>query len=316
MVALAEDSFGLETTEELEVVEAAEATTHAAKKRAAPATPVFPSPTQLKGRTVYFDIETVPDEERMGLFGLDPLPEARVETPAERCPLIADVLGGSIDTVKSTLKLAWPCDEWLVSLETAEQAAAKPRAGVFAAIKEFKEKKAAVGEAAEERRKLLSVTPEYCRVVALGFAVGDAPVQSMVVGHEPGESTELDVLTLFWQIAKDAKRLCGFNVLHFDLPVLFVRSAILDVAPTKLIDMKPWGGDVADLMALRFPKSKAMRLKDLARVMGIKVPAGDVEGSKVFELWKEDPAALSDYVKSDVEVTRQLHRKYAGYFCG
>ncbi|MCC7421999.1 MAG: ribonuclease H-like domain-containing protein [Planctomycetaceae bacterium] len=315
MVALAEDSFGLEAEE----VEATEVSASAAttKKRPAPVAPVYPSPSQLKGRVVYFDIETVPDEERMGLFGLEPLPPVREDTPVDACPDVDGLLGQSIDNIRQRLETAWPCDEWLTSLETAESLAAKPRAGVFQAIKGFKEKKISVAEAANERRKILSVTPEYCKVVALGFAVGDLPVQSMVVGNEPGEgSSESDLLMLFWQIAKDAKRLCGFNVLNFDLPVLFVRSAILDVAASKLIDLKPWGGDVVDLMAARFSKSKAMKLKDLARLMGIKVPAGDVEGSKVFELWRDDPAALSDYVKSDVEVTRQLHRKYAGYFCG
>lgn len=283
-----------------------------ATKRKVAAAPPYPAPSSLKGRVAYFDIETIPDEERMELFGLEPVPEPREETPVDACPDIAGVLGGTIETIKSRLEATWPCDAWLTSLEIAEHAAAKPRVGVISAIKAFKEKKSAAVEAADDRRNLLSTTPEYCRVVALGFAIGDAEPVSLMVSDE---TSEADILGFFWAIAKDAKRLCGFNVLGFDLPVLFVRSAILDVSPSKQIDLKPWSGDVVDLMAARFPKSKAMRLKDLARVMGIKVPAGDVEGSQVFDLWKNDPAALSDYVKSDVEVTRQLHRRYAGFFC-
>lgn len=57
------------------------------------------------------------------------------------------------------------------------------------------------------------------------------------------------------------------------------------------------------------------KLKDLAKWYGIEVPAGDVDGSQVLELYQSDPEMLARYVRSDVEITRQLHGLWRGTFC-
>jgi hypothetical protein len=147
----------------------------------------------------------------------------------------------------------------------------------------------------------------------IGWAIGD---------DEPGASIpslndddERRVLGGFWQHAKHLSPLIGFNILDFDLRVILVRSALLGVRPTRLFDTRPWGKDIVDLMRLRFPTGKAMGLKKLARLYGFPVPAGDVDGSQVSELMQTNPDKLAEYVKSDIEITRQLYRFYCGYFC-
>jgi hypothetical protein len=104
--------------------------------------------------------------------------------------------------------------------------------------------------------------------------------------------------------------------------VLFARSAILGVPSSRSFDLKPWGRDVVDLFAIRFPKGpgaagggRPAKLKELARVYGVEVPAGDTDGGDVERLLRESPHLLRQYVESDVAVTRDLHRKWAGYFC-
>ena len=56
-------------------------------------------------------------------------------------------------------------------------------------------------------------------------------------------------------------------------------------------------------------------LKSLARQLGLTIPCEGVDGSQVAEIFRTNPAALAQYVESDIVVTRKLHRLYEGYFC-
>lgn len=268
-------------------------------------------------RCLYIDIETVPDESRLELFGLPPLPEVQAETPRDGCPAVASVIGGTIDQIAETLRRVNPDGNWLSELMTAESHREKPRAGVRQAIEKLLSERREIAGAADERRKLLSVTPEFCRVVALGWAVGGDRSESLTWGENAEHSARSEAVLLneFWRLAGLYSPIVGYNVAGFDLPVLFTRSSLHGISPTKLIDLRPWGQDVVDLMALRYAKSKAAKLKDLAKWMGIAVPADGVDGSQVHQLWQENPAKLGEYVRSDVEVTRALHEKFSGYWC-
>jgi len=58
-----------------------------------------------------------------------------------------------------------------------------------------------------------------------------------------------------------------------------------------------------------------MKLKQLCKLYGIEVPAGDVDGSQVLDLMRSEPGKVGEYVRSDVDVTRSLHNKFKGFFC-
>lgn len=280
------------------------------------ATPLAPR----TGQTIYFDLETVPDYERLDRFGLPEIPEPAPATPLGRCPAIP--MEGTVQEIKARLAKFNPPQEW-VAEAVAIEAANKNRRGVLDALRAAHSDGEADFQAAHaERRKLLSVTPEYCRVAALGWAVEGEPPQSMILWDDDHQRNGPDIycrearlLEHFWTLAMTAGPLVGFNVLSFDLPVIFVRSAILGVPASRQFDLRPWGGNVLDLMRVRFPAGKAMKLKDLARLYGINVPAGDCDGSQVERLLKDDPAKVGEYVRSDIHVTRELHRFYSGYFC-
>jgi len=147
-------------------------------------------------------------------------------------------------------------------------------------------------------------------------------VQSKVVGEIDKQydpefgpvNCERDILEQFWSLANRARYVCGFNILGFDLPTIFVRSMLLDVSPTRSWDLKPWGTDVIDLMKKRFPSSGAMGLKKICKAMGIPIPAGDVDGSQVEALFKTDPELVGKYVRSDVLLLLYLHEMYSGFF--
>lgn len=301
---------------------------------------------------LYFDLETIPDHSRFDQFGLDPIPEIEplpelIEFVQNERASLADCknsaekfLDATVESIKLNIWKLNPCDDYLVQLDKAERATAKPRKGVLDVIGDVmtqddtrlseinKENTNRMSEMEknnakrllmiEQQRKEMAVSPEMNRIVAMGWAVGNDDVRSLVVGEKnagDGETTEIDILETLWSLAAQASTVIGFNILGFDLPTIYVRSMLLDVRPSRQFDLKPWGNDCIDLMAVRFPKSSAKRLKWLAAAMDIEVPAGDVDGSRVEELWKTDPAKVGEYVRSDVSVTRELHQMYRGFFC-
>ena len=275
---------------------------------------------------LYLDFETAPDTERMELFGLPPLPEVQPVRSSAECPDPATTLIGSLDLVERKILDLNPDDSYLELLIAAENTLPKPRAGVAKLCDSIKKQRIATAGAEGERRKLLSVTPEYCRIVAFGFAVGDGPTGSYLAADcdLPGGvancwsgMTEKQIVEEIWEKIRTASQVIGFNVLQFDLQVLKVRSVLLGVEPSRWLNDSPFSNrDVCDLMLARFGKGgKPMKLKQLARLYGVPVPAGDTDGSDVERMLAEDPAAVHRYVQSDVEVTRSLHRKWSGVFC-
>jgi len=187
---------------------------------------------------------------------------------------------------------------------------------------------AAKQQEAEEAGKefVPALVPEFCRVVALGWAVNDEPTHSLVVGTmrvvqatppvKAKEIAETDILERFWKLVAGSPKptIVGFNVLNFDLPVLFVRSALLGVRPTRFFDRRPWGTDCIDLYECRHYSAGGGKLKDLARYYGFSNDEPDVDGSQVEQLIAADPDKVGRYVESDIGITRQLYQFYKGYF--
>lgn len=279
---------------------------------------------------IFFDLETIPDQSRMAKFNLPPLPSAPRSLEPSECPDVEQLLAGKIEDIETALTGIAPQGIWLDRLEAAEHqgigrpkpkdTAAKPtgRVGVLKAISKCRNSLRDAQDAAEARRKLLATTPEYCRIVAMGWAtLNGGNVQAALATDD---DSERDLLDRFWKlVAPTGWKLIGYNVLHFDLPVIFVRSAILGVPPSRHFDLKPWGNDILDLFLLRFPKGKGNndqpgKLKDLASLLGIPVPADGVDGGDVEELYRTNPKRLLEYVRSDVEVTRELYAKLRGFF--
>lgn len=303
--------------------------TEAAAAGAAPAKPAArAAKSQSRGKQIlYFDLETVPDESRLDSFMLDPLPVPLPRRDITQCPAIEAVLGYSLESLKKMLLELNPDDAWLDQLEAAENAKGtnggkdKPRKVALDAIAEIRGQADTLAGKTEERRKLLSVTPEFNKIVAVGWATGDDVTEAMVVGAPLGNSetvkiSEIDAIDKLWSLIGSGGPIVGYNIAGFDLPTLFIRSAILGLKPPRRLDLRPWGDDVVDLMQARFPKGASRKLKELAAYYGFAVPAGDFEGSKVYETWKAGEFnQIAAYVRSDVEISRRLHSFYRGFFC-
>ena len=274
--------------------------------------------------TLYFDLETVPDESRLAQFNLQPLPTLPPPIPMKEMMSPAEFVTQTLDVCKGWFKTHHPCEEWVDQVEQAEMENKKPRAGLFEVLASHREKAQTIADAAADRNKLLSVTPEFNRIVALGWALDGGETQALLEGPQPNgwDASEAVLLEHFWHLASKSKILCGYNVLGFDLPTIYIRSALLGVKPSRLIDLKPWGGEVIDLLKVRHPAGipnegqtgKPSRLKTVARVLGLDVMADEVEGSQVMDLYLNDREKLAQYVKSDVSLCQQLREFYRGYF--
>jgi predicted PolB exonuclease-like 3'-5' exonuclease len=266
---------------------------------------------------LYFDIETIPDYDRQHLFGLPPLPVVPDEIPEDCLLPVEEFLTQTLGEIDAWFARNNPCYSWLQKLEDAERKASGKkgnRKGLFDAIAKSRSARNATSEALAANRKKMSVTPEMCRIVALGLATDDSPPQTLVVGIDG--VTEIDLLNTFWAIIRKCDRVCGFNVEGFDLPTIFVRSMLLGVPASKMIDTAPHRGQVLDLMARRFGRypEKGQGLKQLCKLLGIEIPAEGMDGGQVEEVFANNPHMIAHYVASDVLISRKLHRLGTGYF--
>lgn len=305
-----EDDFYLDGDLSTTVREATEATEPACNT----------GPVPAKWMPLFCDIETVPDEERLESFDLPPLPPIPGVTGESELPEPAELITGTAESIKTALnKLGAVPDEWLDKLVTAE-ATLKNRSGVLESIDKARKVKNDILKLHEERLKLLSTTPEYCQIAALGWAVGDSDIFSCVLGLT--HQSEHEILSAFWKLAESHSPVIAYCGLTFDLPVILARSAMLGVQPTRTFDLRPFSKDVFDPYIGRFgsrgntDSRKPGKLKVLAKVYGIDAPAGDVDGSRVHELMKtpEGREAVGKYVKSDVHVLREFYHRLQGYF--
>lgn len=260
------------------------------------------------------DIETIPDYSREHLFGFDPLPAEIPEEPAEHLLEPEVFVSAGVDTAKESLLGRNPPQAWIDAC-TIHERLGKKRKGMLELLSSMSAAKVGSGQELRRRQKIMSTTPEMLSIVCIGLAVGDEPPRTFL-SHASTGLSERDILQSFWtSVSKNPGPLIGYNILNFDLPSILVRSCLLGVRPTRKFDLSPWKQDVIDLMARRFGRGTAMKLKDLSRLYGLDNAAEGVDGSQVLDLWLHDPQKLCEYCASDISQTRELFRVWEGAFC-
>lgn len=280
-----------------------------------------------KGKPVYLDLETIPDVARESLFDLPEIPAPKPVAEHSSLPSTADLLAKTLAEIGQVLAGINAPQQYLELLREVEQNSAKPRKGLLDLIVDQMAAKDKYQAALAARIKLQSVTPEYCRIIAIGLAVGDDPPVALVDGGTAAAAeSEAEMLEVLWDLLaalhagqdKASSQLVGFNIAGFDLRVIQVRSILLGVKGTYQFPDKPWADGICDLMLKRFgtlSNASGFGLKKLARLYGLEV-SSDGDGSKVYEMWQAGQRdRISEYVRSDVAICQQLHRKFNGVFC-
>ena len=153
---------------------------------------------------------------------------------------------------------------------------------------------------------------DLCRVVAIGWALNDDPVQAVV------NLPEQDMLTAFWSDVREPGRaVVGFNCLGFDLPVLVRRSQYLGVSVPYLNITKHRHPGILDVMQLLSfdglvrARSQSFYCKRFNITGG--AVADTITGADIGRLvdageWDK----VSAHVIADVEKTRALYRRVTG----
>ncbi|MFO0919466.1 MAG: hypothetical protein U0872_14295, partial [Planctomycetaceae bacterium] len=146
---------------------------------------------------LFFDLETIPDYSREHLFGLADAPKPAIYAAEGDCPMPSELIRGTEDDVKSAISKSQSGGKMLPRsiLEAALAAESKsekpkPRKGVMSLladmIKAIDGEAAAIAQAINGRRKEMSVTPEFCRIVSFGWAMGGDPSQASTFRNGTG----------------------------------------------------------------------------------------------------------------------------------
>ncbi|MBG88179.1 MAG: hypothetical protein CMO80_14930 [Verrucomicrobiales bacterium] len=131
---------------------------------------------------------------------------------------------------------------------------------------------------------------------------------------------EAELLEKFWEAARKFNRVVTFNGRSFDVPFLYLRSALLDVP----ISRKKWLGyrfavdphcDLADQLTFynvsgRDGAARRFNLDFYCRAFGIESPKSHgVTGMDVNDLMREERfREIADYCVRDVRATVELYR--------
>ena len=177
--------------------------------------------------------------------------------------------------------------------------------------------------------RIMSTTPEYCKLVCLGYAIGEEMPHSGLVGQVGinfGHTiTESDLLNAFWRLVERSDYIVCHNGLNFDLQVIRTRSSRLGIKPTRALwNVKPWEEVVLDTYAKRWPSgSKGVRgrkLDQIAEVERIPIPEGyqafeGFTGADVMKAWqKGNLDSIGTHCELDVIKCRELARLWGGVF--
>lgn len=173
------------------------------------------------------------------------------------------------------------------------------------------------GEAAkQEAVARTSFDGTYGRICCIGYAFDDSPAEAhcgeedIVIRKFFLDVTEAAMVKHYDAPVK-VHTIVGHNVSAFDLRFLWQRAVILGIPRPQAIpwQAKPW--ELQDTMVMWNPdREKRISLDKLCKVLGIKSPKGDLDGSKIAQAWADGRHDdIAHYCKADVDATRACWQK-------
>lgn len=202
----------------------------------------------------------------------------------------------------------------------------------------FRDAEAIEDEAAKQARKeeiarLFNLWPFTSQVVCVGMLNADSGKGQVLfvaddfeeLGNDPSVKyspcfDESEILSTFWEVATHYDRIVTFNGRSFDIPFLYLRSALLKVPITK----KNWLGyrfstdphcDLAEQLTFynvsgRDGAARRFTLDFYCRAFGIESPKSQgVTGKDMNQLIQEGRyREIADYCMRDVRATAELFR--------
>ena len=173
-------------------------------------------------------------------------------------------------------------------------------------------------QAVEDAVHATSLMPAYNRIVCLSWAINDADPTTF-----SGNSEEAILGCFFEDLAGQLEkernaysyRVIGHNISGFDLPCLW-HACIRNNVPYSFLPnprtIKPWEtSKVVDTLAVLAGRDfKGMSLGNLAKLYGLNDAHPDVDGSMVWQMWREGmETQVADYCAGDVRLVRALYHR-------
>lgn len=198
-------------------------------------------------------------------------------------------------------------------------------------VKQYLAKSAETEEEYEQVKSSLALNPGTGRIIAIGLWRPEENEGGVLVEDEAAEKphrdqwtdfqqdssiyrgSETEILKEFWELVqKHAGRLITYNGRAFDGPFLLLRSALLEVQPTR--NFVPYRYnfnqhcDLAEVVS--FYRTRRLETLDFwCRQAGIKSPKGELEGSQVPQEYQEGKIdKIASYCLQDAKATAELYK--------
>ena len=190
--------------------------------------------------------------------------------------------------------------------------------------------------AAEEERvyQLGSLSATSGRILSIavhigpvaGFSLdgisGNQTEHAFGIDAEGNEQEEAEALNGFLALMSDFDSECdlvvGHNLINFDLPFIFQRCLVNNIAAKPFIDLSEYNvqGAYDTMRGWWLGGRNRVALDDVAWALGIESSkTSEVEGSRVFELYQAGKLAeIREYNLNDVRVTRKVYERMVACF--
>ena len=147
---------------------------------------------------------------------------------------------------------------------------------------------------------------EFGRIFCIGFAIDNETTDCL-------SGDEKEILTKFWEIAKNSDLFIGHNVMDFDLKFIYKRSIILKVRPSRDLSFARYRNNPIFDTLHEWEKwsGKGTSLHKLSIAMGFASPKEEgIDGSKVYDHFLAGKGdEIIEYCKRDVEATRRVYKR-------
>jgi DNA polymerase elongation subunit (family B) len=135
-----------------------------------------------------------------------------------------------------------------------------------------------------------------------------------VPGTRVWRGNERELLEEFWKLAKGWGTVITFNGRAYDGPVLMIRSAMLDVAPTRNLAGYRYSVkdhcDLIEVMGFFGAARDTFSLDYWCRRFGVESPKGKMDGSQVAQKAREGRYdEIAEYCLRDTRATADLFRR-------
>ena len=177
-----------------------------------------------------------------------------------------------------------------------------------------------VGEVADAAWKKTSFNPDVAPIacICIGwFDLDEYKTLEFTNDHLTSEANMLEDFhfTVNELCSKNGAQLTkpmfvGHNLAKFDLPFIWKRSVINDVAccaGVKWVDARH-GSNCFDSMLAWAGFGNRISMDNLAKLLGIK-GKGDIDGSMVYDTWQTNPQKVIHYCHADVEMVKSIHER-------